>query len=187
MKIVLTGGPHSGKTTLLAELGARGYPTVPEAAIGIIDELVAELGTEGAREWRRGHVPEFQERIAHRQLELEHLGRGAGNATCFCDRGLVDGLAYLRLAGVEPPGFLLEAVQRSRYDAVVLCDICLPFKTREQTGRTSSLERAREIEARLVACYVELGYAPLRLPAIAPVQARADLLLERLALPPRRP
>lgn len=37
-KYVLTGGPGTGKTTLLKELAKRGYQTVPEAARLVIQE-----------------------------------------------------------------------------------------------------------------------------------------------------
>ncbi|MBM3992260.1 MAG: ATP-binding protein [Planctomycetes bacterium] len=181
MKIALTGGPHSGKTTLLAELAARGFATVPEAAFSVIEELVAELGRDEARAWRLTHVPQFQERIAQRQLQLECAARQESAAAVFCDRGLVDGLAYMRLVGAPPTPFVKAAVASSRYDLIVLCEICLPFKPRIETGRTSDLRRAREIEASLVATYRELGYEPLRLPAEAPAAARADLLLDELS------
>ena len=151
MKIVLTGGPHSGKTSLLEELARRGFQVVPEAAIGIIEALVAELGREQARAWRQSHVPQFQERIARAQVELERSARAASAATCFCDRGLIDGLAYMRLVGASPTPYISQAVAESNYDAVVLCEICLPFKPRVETGRTSDLQRAREIEANLIA------------------------------------
>jgi predicted ATPase len=41
---VITGGPRSGKTTLLNELARRRYPCVPEVARQIIQEQVASGG-----------------------------------------------------------------------------------------------------------------------------------------------
>jgi predicted ATPase len=180
VKIVLTGGPHSGKTALLEEFARRGFTTVPEAAIGIIAGLVAELGTDGARAWRLAHVAEFQERIARAQLELEARAQQDIGAACFCDRGVLDGLAYSRLVGAPVLAALEQAVSSAHYDVAVLCEICLPFKPRVETGRTSDLERARQIEAQLGATYIEHGYELVRLPAVSPVAARADLLLAEL-------
>jgi predicted ATPase len=45
--VVLTGGPHSGKTTLIEELRRRGQRVVPEAALALIEELNAAMGVEG--------------------------------------------------------------------------------------------------------------------------------------------
>jgi len=42
---VITGGPSTGKSTLLANLGQRGYKTMPEAARVVIDEGIAAART----------------------------------------------------------------------------------------------------------------------------------------------
>lgn len=180
VKVVLTGGPHSGKTTLLEELARRRARVVPEAAIDVIGRLAAELGREAAREWRHTHVTQFQELIARRQLELEGAQLPTSGEPCFCDRGLVDGLVYFQLSGVEPSPFVRRAAGAARYDVVVLCELMLPFVERPESGRSSGLERALEIEARLERTYAGLGYPLLRLPALSPVATRADLLLERV-------
>jgi len=60
----------------------------------------------------------------------------------------------------------------------------LPFSSRRETGRLSSLERARTIEQTVHDIYAEHGYRVLRLECVSPLAARADLLLERLALRP---
>ena len=180
MKVVLTGGPHSGKTTLLLELARRRARVVPEAAIEVIGRLAAELGREAAREWRHTHVTEFQELIARRQLELERAQPPSPGQPWFCDRGLVDGLVYFQLAGVEPSPFVRRAARESRYDVVVLCELVLPFVERPESGRSSGLQRALEIETRLEHAYGRLGYPLLRLPAVSPVAARAQLLLDQV-------
>ncbi len=178
---MLTGGPHSGKTTLLDELRRRGFAVVEEAAIGVIAALVAELGRDAARVWRLSHVIEFQERIAARQIELERGAERSPTELCFCDRGLPDGLVYFRLAGIEPSAFVQQAVKAAHYDLVVLNEIMLPFMPRIETGRTSDLQRARDIEALLVESYTNQGFELLRLPPLKPVEARADALLALVA------
>jgi predicted ATPase len=181
MRIVLTGGPHAGKTSLAREFERRGARVVREAAIECIARLVRELGPDGARDWRAAHVDEFQERIAHLQVELERGAPEAPDELCFLDRGLLDGLAYCRIAGQTPPRALFESLPLARYDAVVVCELVLPFSSRRQTGRLSSLERARLIEQTVFDVYAEHGYRTQRLECISPVAARADLLLARLA------
>lgn len=181
MRIVLTGGPHAGKTTLIDELASRGERVVPEAAIGVIAKLQSELGAERTTEWRRTHADEFQERIAREQLELEAQVSVRPEERVFFDRGLFDGLAYCRLAGVAPPRTVWEARGELRYDLVVLCELVLPFKERGASGRTSDLTRARAIESALEAVWIELGYPLWRLPADRTPGARAELLLERVA------
>lgn len=181
MRIVLTGGPHAGKTSLAREFERRGHTVVREAAIECIAALVREFGPDGARDWRATHLDEFQERIARMQLELERGAHEGPDGLCFLDRGLLDGLAYCRLADQTPPRGLLESVALARYDYVAVCELVLPFSSRRETGRVSSLERARLIEQTVFEVYAAHGYRTERLECVSPVAARADLLLERVA------
>jgi predicted ATPase len=181
MKVVLTGGPHAGKTTLLRELELRGHRVVPEAAIEVIGGLVRELGNVEARRWRLEHTDQFQARIAERQLALEAESSLPSGGICFYDRGLLDGLAYCRLHRREPPPALLEAIRGARYDLVVVCELVLPFSSREDTGRTSDLERAYAIEQLMHDVYTERGMAVVRLPLVTPAAIRASRLLDEIA------
>lgn len=181
MRIVLTGGPHAGKTSLAREFERRGSRVVKEAAIECIAALVREMGPEGARAWRAANVDEFQDRIARMQIALEEAVEAAPGEMCFLDRGLLDGLAYCKVAGQAPPPALFESLSAARYDVVVVCELVLPFSSRRETGRVSSLERALVIEQTVFDVYSENGYRTVRLPCISPVAARADLLLTRLA------
>lgn len=181
MRIVLTGGPHAGKTSLAREFERRGHRVVREAAIECIARLVAELGPDGARAWRQANVDEFQDRIARLQLELERAADVAPDELCFLDRGLLDGLAYCQIAGQTPPRALIESLPCVHYDRVFVCELVLPFSSRRESGRLSSLERARLIEQTVFDVYASHGFRTERLPCISPVAARADLLLERLA------
>ena len=65
--IVITGAAFAGKTAVIRELAARGYPTIHEAAIEVIEELVTELGVEEQIAWRQRNQQEFQRRLSLRQ------------------------------------------------------------------------------------------------------------------------
>ena len=99
-KIVLTGGPGGGKTSLLRELRLRDpkierFILVPEAATLLI---------------QAGHRPgskEFQLAVVALQLALEEscaLPARPGQIL-VCDRSTVDSLAYWRLLGGEDEEF----------------------------------------------------------------------------------
>src|SRR5688572_16313828 len=68
--VLITGGPGVGKTTLLADLGARGHATVVESARAIIAERRA-----------RGQSPRpdpiaFAQEILRRDTEKYHAQQG---------------------------------------------------------------------------------------------------------------
>jgi len=179
-KIVLTGGPCSGKTTLVEHLRAAGCATAPEAAIQVIGELTAELGLEGQRAWRNTHWAAFQERVARLQIECERAAQCGGADLLVCDRGLLDGIAYCRYRGVEPPPVLLDLVRSARYDQVFVLDTLKDFDARLETGRCDDRGDSLRVGALIRSVYREHGYTPVRVPELA-VETRAARILRRMA------
>jgi predicted ATPase len=148
-RVVVTGGPYSGKTTLVGALAGRGFATVPEAAIDVIGTLNATMGVEGQRTWRRDHLLEFQQMIFELQVEREEaIGPDAG--TVFLDRGIADGIAYCENAGIEPPGRFRERAIASGYAHALVLETLEGFETRDSTGRMSRREDSLRI-GRLIA------------------------------------
>ena len=179
--VVVTGGPGSGKTTLVEALGDLGYATAPEAAIQVIAELIEEMGNEEQKAWRGRHRRAFQLRILERQLALEAelLERRPGIA--FLDRSRLDGLAYCRHFGEEPPPELLQAARSCRYDRVLILDTLTDFVLRADSGRTSDREASLAIRDVLEEVYRAHGMDPIRVPELPPdervsfVQAALEL------------
>src|SRR5690348_15212945 len=92
-RIVLTGGPGSGKTVLtsrLAELEPARFVRVPEAATQVYDALQTRwdrLDLAGRRE--------VQRKIYRLQVEQEErLAAGHPEKVLLLDRGTIDGAAY---------------------------------------------------------------------------------------------
>ena len=164
-KLVLTGGPCAGKTTLARVLAARGGVLVAEAAIEVITDLCREMGTAAQAEWRARHPVEFQRRIAERQREAERAALARDPGWIVCDRGLPDGLAYLRRAGVEAPPDLASWLHQARYDLVLVLDTLSAFEPRPETGRIDDVADSHALRDALTRAYRELGHAPVFIPA----------------------
>jgi predicted ATPase len=177
--VAITGGPGSGKTSLVNHLDSLGYPTVPEAGIQIIDELNRELGVQGQVEWRKGHRAEFQRRVVERMASLEAACTAAEGSLVLCDRGLPDVLAYSELFGIELEPDLRSLVDRQRYLQVFILDTLTDFPARSTTGRTSDRERSVRLNALLFKAYRSCGYSPIRVPELS-IEERAQLVLSEL-------
>ena len=128
LRVVLTGGPCAGKTTALARVhehveshGLKVY-RVPEASTTL---LAGGVEVKGAP---LSHMVSFQRGIVRLQLALESafyaFARTAGRrALLLCDRGVVDGAAYLPREAWEQlladEGLDEIELRERRYTAVV--------------------------------------------------------------------
>lgn len=181
MLVVITGGPYSGKTTLVEALGRRGHRTVSEAAIDVIAELNEELGLEGQKRWRFEHRREFQLRVLRLQVRREEEAARESGGPVFLDRSRLDGIAYCRYYGTPPPAELLHAAQRIRYDHVFVLDTLSHVHVRSASGRTSDRATSLALRERIVEVYTEYGYEPVPVPE-TPVEERVHFVLERIGL-----
>lgn len=184
MIVVVTGGPGSGKTTLVEAFSHLGYPTVPEAAIAVIAELNERLGVEEQKTWRRTHRQEFQELVARRQAKNEAELSPGMHAT-FLDRGRFDGLAYCHHFGDDIPEVVIKIANEGHYDHVLLLET-LPeeiFAERGETGRMSNRTDSLAIRDQIEDIYIKSGFSLVHIP-VMPVKDRVRMALDTLGLPP---
>jgi predicted ATPase len=173
---VITGGPSTGKTTLLNALAEHGYITIPEAARLVIDDgLAAGLTIDQIR----GDEAKFQADVLERKILIEnelHDGH-----TAVLDRGIHDSIAYTRLYDEPVSEKLKKAAQTAAYKQVFLLE---PLATYEQDyARTESPELVAKLHQLLHDAYAEHGMQPILVPAL-PVPERVKFVLQHIDEPP---
>ncbi len=173
---VLTGGPGSGKTTLVEALKARGYATTEEAGRGVIREEMQ--GGGNALPWLdRERFAELMfdwELRSYRSAERQH-------GPVVFDRGLPDTIGYLRVEGLEVPAWMEEKAWRLRYNARVF--IAPPWKEifgTDEERRQSWAVAVRTCEI-MVETYAALGYELMELPRTS-VDRRADFVVDAMGM-----
>ena len=103
MRVVITGGPSVGKTTIVKILEEKGYRVVHEIATRLIKEGKILPWDDRAR---------FQAEVLRRQLEAESSLLEFDLIT-FLDRGAFDGEAYYRCDDLPvPPTFSMEFTEK---------------------------------------------------------------------------
>lgn len=168
-KYILTGGPGSGKSSILLELELRGEYTIREAAEDVIRRSQAD-GIE--MPWER---PDFQERILQLQIQREKaIPKGIERA--FIDRGIPDGLAYAQ-DGTKTYWQIGAAIPI--YDGVFLIENL--GQTATNKVRRENQEEALKLERKFGSIYEALGYKVQRIPA-GSVKERAKAILTLIDL-----
>jgi predicted ATPase len=156
-KIVITGGPCAGKSTVLCalreEFGDR-VVLVPEAATVLLEGGFPVPGRD--LEWSEEWQAAFQPAVLALQSALERsrtLLAGEREGVLVCDRGILDGAAYTE-GGVGAFCRLYEideAGAHERYEMVIHLESLATshperYGTKGNASRYEPLPRAQELE-----------------------------------------
>lgn len=169
---VLTGGPGSGKTTLIAGLEQAGYGRSVEAGRGVIQDQVAIGGR--ALPWRDPAA--FAELMLCWEMRSYHLALERAGPVFF-DRGVPDVVGYLRLMDMPVPSHIGRAVETFRYNRRVFIAPPWPEIFRQDGERKQTMEEAARTYEAMVATYAGYGYELVEVPRL-PVRERVRFILE---------
>lgn len=158
IRIVITGGPYCGKTTIINELSAHGFITIKEAAIEVIKN---EQEAGNNKPWLERE--KFQKKII--DLQIQQFNSARNNVITFYDRGLVDGLAYYHLDGIDPPKELKEHASKKRYNLVFIPDLIEGFKPDKIRGE--SPEERKLVHELIIKYYSDYGYNVINIPSLS--------------------
>ncbi len=170
--VVISGCSSGGKSTLIAELGKRGYAVVDEPGRRIVKEELA----------RGGSVLPWVDAVAfaRRAIAIALADRAAAaslDGWVFFDRGLIDAAAALEQMTGKP---MLKALgQANRYHPRVFVAPPWPEIYETDPERRHGLDMALAEYSRLLETYPSLGYEVLILPKVG-VSERADFILSTL-------
>lgn len=167
---VITGGPSSGKTTVLKELGKAGYTIYPEAARVLINKEIVKGKT--LKEIRRNEA-EFQRKVLKIKIETEKTA--PKDKIVFFDRAIPDSIAYYQICGLDPKE-IIKLCREKRYGKIFLLEQ-IPFK--KDYARTENLQIAEKLNKLLKKCYKKLGYKIINVPAVS-VKKRVKIILAEI-------
>jgi len=176
-KVVISGGPGSGKTTLIALLQKKGYSIFEEYSRSIIREGFAlghanyfKADPEGfsnalfegrKQQWERAHI----------------LSYDTAKPFVFFDRGIPDTYAYLQADGINIAAWKKQAAPFT-YDYVFLL---APWREIYHTDkeRMESFATAEKYYLHIKHAYEELQYPTHLVPKDTP-NRRVDYILNQL-------
>jgi len=109
LRYIISGGPGSGKTTLINELKQSGYTCSPEVSRRVIMEEVAEASD--CLPWK--DIVCFSDKVLAGMQDALELS--VSSPLTFFDRGIPDIIAYLRIAGLPVHDKFIEAMKKNPY------------------------------------------------------------------------
>ncbi|GAA0305499.1 AAA family ATPase [Sphingomonas oligophenolica] len=171
---VITGGPGSGKSTLIEALAVAGVATSAEVGRAIIREEMAAGGS--ALPWADELA--FAERMVVREVAA-HAEALASGLTVVLDRGVPDVVGFLRVSGLPVPPHIDAAARSCRYNPHVFI---APYWDAIYTGdreRRQTPAVAEATHAIMAETYRDYGYTLIELPRV-PVAERLRFVVDRL-------
>lgn len=176
-KIVVTGGPGTGKTSVIELIEKNGFPCFHE----ISRSITLEAREQGIPQLFVSHPLLFSKKILEGRIQQFKEAASCTDQFIFMDRGLPDVVAYLEGVPLEVDAYFEEACFTYRYDMVFLLP---PWKEiyKVDNERHEDFEEALRIHGYLEQAYTRFGYAVQEVP-LGTVAERTAFILNRLNKP----
>ncbi len=173
-KIVLIGGPGTGKSSVLNQLELRGYRCMPE----ISRDVTIKAQKEGIAQLFLEQPLLFSEKLLEGREQQFLDAENSKDAIVFFDRGIPSVVAYMRYFNTEFPPIFLEKNKHYKYTKVFEF---LPWKDIyiSDNERYETFEQCLEISTYLRQAYLELGYDIITVP-FGTIDERSNFILNSL-------
>jgi predicted ATPase len=172
-RIVISGGPGFGKTSILNRLQELGYTCFPEISRSIIQDQLIFGGD--ILPWK--NLEAFSRLVFEKRVQ--QYTEGAENLLSFYDRGIPDVLAYLMLEEYALPEVYTKAMFEYSYNDPVF--ITPPWQEiyTNDAERKESFEKACRVHEEIHLVYSQLGYRIIDIPKTT-IDGRLDFIINTI-------
>ncbi len=173
-KIVITGGPGTGKSSIIRNLEIQGYSCLHE----ISRQITLEAQKQGVEQLFLEKPLLFSEKLLEARIAQHQQAVEFSKELIFLDRGIPDVLAYMDYFKTAYPEIFNTACEIHEYEHIFLLP---PWKEIyiSDNERYESFEQAQEIHEYLKNAYITYGYTPIEVP-IGTVEDRSRFIINTL-------
>lgn len=174
-KIVLVGGPGTGKTSVINELKSRGYTCMNE----ISREVTSRAQKEGIEQLFLNDPLLFSEKLLQGRVEQFKRAEELNDSFIFFDRGIPDVEAYLSYSSTKYPNIFSEKAIHFRYNDAFYFH---PWEDiyKNDNERYESFTQAKIIDKFLVQTYQKYDYRLIDMPFVS-IEDRVDFILKSIS------
>jgi len=171
-RLVITGGPGAGKSSLVDALAAQGWRVFAEAGRAT---MLLQEAVDGPAHPSRDPAAYAEAMLLWDMRSFQESL--AATTHCIFDRGIPDTIGYLRLIGRPVPQHMLRAAKRMPYDDPVV--VAPPWRAiyRNDAERSQDFAEAEATHAAVTAAWRELGYRLVDLP-LADIAERCKFIAD---------
>ena len=173
-KIVITGGPGTGKSTVIEELIQLQYTCMPE----ISRKITLDARQKGIEQLFLKKPLLFSQLLLDGRENQFYQAEEKNKEIVFFDRGIPDVHGYMNYLGVNYPQNYIEKSMKLRYSYVFMMP---PWQKIYITDneRYESFEQSLAIHNHLKRTYLELDYKIVEVPT-GTVQKRVNFILNTI-------
>jgi len=171
-RIIITGAPGTGKTSILDALQQKGHSVFKEVARAVIKEEL--LLNSDVLPWK--NINAFSKKVLPLQINNHQKAVKGLN---FYDRGIPDIAAYQKKSNEDIFEELENAIHRYRYHNNVFITPPWPEIYAMDNERKEHFEEAMLIHEYLVKYYTQYNYELIEIPKLS-IEERVKFLLQRV-------
>ncbi|AJR03877.1 AAA family ATPase [Siansivirga zeaxanthinifaciens] len=175
-RIVITGGPSTGKSAIISELLKREYTCLEE----ISRQVILDAKKKGIDQLFLTNPLLFSELLLEGRQQQFEITNTFETPFTFYDRGIPDIVAYMDFIGATYPTEFTNACKNAVYDTVFILKPWEDIYTVDNE-RYESFEQALKIHDNLVNTYKNYNYTLIDVP-FDTVENRCDFILKVLGM-----
>lgn len=175
-KIAITGGPGTGKTSIIEALKTQDYLCYNE----ISRQITLEAREQGIEQLFLSEPLLFSEKLLEGRTNQFKNAAEEQTSVVFLDRGIPDVLAYMDYIGDDYPKAFVKACEAHKYDAVFMLPPWEAIFTPD-SERYENFSQSEIIHKHLSQTYKGFGYDLLDVP-FGTVTERVNFILQSLDL-----
>jgi len=175
-RIVLTGGPSTGKTSVIQQLKMLQYPCLDEVS----RQVIQRAKEQGVDQLFLEDPLQFSQLLLDARIQQFIDAETSTTVSLYIDRGIPDTVAYMHYINEPYPEHFKSACQTYRYDQVFMFPIWDKIYT-DDAERYENLEQAQRIQEQLERTYTYYEYHYTIVPQ-GSIKERAQFIINQTAI-----